>query len=479
MKKLTFVIALLIMATMLFTACDNSADSGNNDVTTPAASDTTTPAEQVEETTPAAVETERTLASNDGCEYVVMRSEYGDKMLTQASIDLKNALVDKFGKAAAPALNTDWIKGVGRGDHIETDTLEILIGDTNRVESEMVLKELSENTYAIKWVNKKLVIAGTDDYATKNAVAAFIEQCVNTAEGDALVLPLDLNITGKASIQKIEMAEGAEIRVMTFNILGGSIDTNNRKEDIIQTILDYLPDVVGFQESNKNCLNNIHTSAAIAKYYGINKSYHSNGSTANYTPILFLKSKYKLVEGGVEWNNSRYTGTNTKSMSWAVLERISDGKQFIVVNIHGSLWSASYTLPAGETHESMSAKAASAWKIDNAEQILAKIAELQTKYGNLPVFTTGDYNFNKTHKAYQTMQSTGFLSAQDKALSATPGASFHSNPGQSPNADGLAIDHIFYSPDSIDAIKHVICKRELDINASDHCPVYTDFAFKK
>ena len=86
MKKLAFVIALLIMAAMLFTACDSSSDGGDTTVTTPA--DTTTSAEQVEETTPAPVETERTLASKDGCDYVVMRSEYGEESLTQASVDL-------------------------------------------------------------------------------------------------------------------------------------------------------------------------------------------------------------------------------------------------------------------------------------------------------------------------------------------------------------------------------------------------------
>ncbi len=483
MKKLAFIIALLIMATMLFTACDDSSDGGNEDVTTPTADTTpaeTTPAETTPaETTPA--ETERTLASKEGCDYVIMRSEYGDDMLTTASVDIKNALVEKFGKAATPALKTDWEKGVGRDDHIETDTYEILIGDTNRVESEMALKDLPDNHYVIKWIDKKLVIVGSDDYATKNAVAAFIDQCIDPVQGDALVLPLDLNITGQASIQKIELAEGSEIRVMTFNILGSSDGYDDgRKEKIMQTILDYLPDVVGFQESNKTNLSTLHSSATIKKYYSINKNYHSNGSTANYTPILYLKSKYKQVEGGVEWNNSRYTGTNTKSMSWTVLERLSDGQQFIVVNIHGSLWSTNYKLPEGETHSSMSSKAGYEWKLDNAAQILAKVAELQDKYGKLPVFTTGDYNFNRTHAAYTKMQSTGLVSAQDTAKSATTShASYHNDVGTHPKAGGLAIDHIFYSPESLEAVKHVICMRELDINASDHCPVYTDFAFKK
>ena len=477
MKKLAFVIALLIMAAMLFTACDSSSDGGDTTVTTPA--DTTTPAEQVEETTPAPVETERTLASKDGCDYVVMRSEYGDESLTQASVDLKNALVEKFGKNAAPALKTDWDKNVARGDHIETDTYEILIGDTNRVESETVLKELSENQYAIKWVNKKLVIVGSDDYATKAAVNAFIDQCVKPAEGDALVLPLDLSISGKASIQKFELAEGADIRIMTYNIAGSTKEYADRKEHIFASIIDYLPDVIGFQEANKATHNDILRSSTIAKYYGMNKNTHGSTSTVNYTPILYLKAKYKQLEGGVEWLRSRYEGTNTKSLSWTVLERLSDGARFIVVNIHGSLWSTDYNPPSGETHATMQAKAAKEWKEDNARQILDKISEMRAKYGDIAVFTTGDYNFNSSHSAYQIMKSTGLGSSQEKAASVTKGASYHSAVGSAPSSDGLAIDHIFYDPNITEPIKHVICKRQIDLASSDHCPVYTDFKLNK
>lgn len=267
---------------------------------------------------------------------------------------------------------------------------------------------------------------------------------------------------------------------MTFNILGSGNGFNEgRKELIISTILDYLPDVIGFQESNKTDLNEVHLSKVISEYYNVNQKLHGGTSTANYTPILYLKSKYKQIEGGVEWNNSRYTRTNTKSLSWSVLERLSDGQRFIVINIHGSLWTDSYTLPEGETLESIKKKAGNEWKIDNANQVLAKISALQEKYGDIPAMTVGDYNFNKNHAAYKTMQSTGLSSAQDTARTATIShGSYHNSVGQMPAVGGLAIDHIFYSPDSIEAIKHVICMRPSDIKASDHCPVYCDIKFK-
>ena len=189
MKKLILVIALLMMAAVLLAACDSTADVGDTTDTTPADTtpadittpvDTTTPAEQAADTTPV-VKEERVLATKDGCEYPVLRSEFGDDMLTQASINLKNALVAKLGDNAVPVLNTDWIKGVRRGQYTSVEGNEILIGNTNRTESRDALAELGENEYVVRWSGEKLVIIGSSDYATNAAVDAFIEQCINSA----------------------------------------------------------------------------------------------------------------------------------------------------------------------------------------------------------------------------------------------------------------------------------------------------------
>lgn len=487
MKKLILVIALLMIAAVLLAACDSTADVGDTTDTTPADTtpadittpvDTTTPAEQAAETTPAVKEV-RVLATKDGCEYPVLYSEFGDDLVTQASVDLKNALVAKLGDSATPALNTDRLKGIRRGQYTSVEGKEILIGNTNRTESRDALAELGDNEYVIRWSGDKLVIIGSDDYTTKVAVDVFIEQCVNTAEGDKLALPLDLNIKGTATVQKIHLAEGSDIRVMTYNIAGSTKEADARRNHIITVVMDYLPDVIGFQESNKTCLNSIHHSEIISKYYSINKPSQGNGDTVNYTPILYLKSKYKQVESGIEWLRCRYEGTNTKSLSWTVLERLSDGTRFIVVNLHGSLWSADYVPPAGETHDTMYAKAAVEWKEDNARQMLEKISELRAKYGNIALFTTGDYNFDSTHSAYQIMKSTGLENSQEKAATATAGASYHNEIGSAPASDGRAIDHIFYDPNITAPIKHVICKRQADLASSDHCPVYTDFKLTK
>ena len=468
-KMMMFTAWLLIAATLFLCGCttgDGGAEDGT--VTTLADAEVSQSPDEV---------MDFVLATKEGSAFSITRSEYGNEIMTTASLNLKKAIEAKFGNA--PALKTDWEKDIPRNGYGEIAGKEILIGNTNRVESRDALAELEAESFTIKCMGEKLVIIGVDDYATKNAVDYFIENYVNTAGEDVLAIPADLNYVGHASIQKIEVAEGADLRIMTFNIAGSTKEYDDRKEHISTAIIDYLPDVVGIQEANKTCHSQILCTSVVGEYYAMNHPTHRNSSTVNYTPILYLKSKYKQVEGGVEWLNSRYKlNNNTKSLSWTVLERLSDGKRFIVVNMHGALWLETYKLPAGETHASMTEKASSEWKKDNAQQMIDKIAELQNKYGNIPAFTTGDYNFNSNHAAYRVMQSTGLKSAQDTAASAVKGASYHANAGEHPSAGGLAIDHIFYTPDTATPLVHCICKRSSDLAASDHCPVYTDFALQ-
>lgn len=480
MKKLIFWISVVLLAATLFTACGDAttpADTTtaqNESVDTPSDTTTATPVTTEDPNTP------RVIFDGVSCDYVVYRSEYCGDLVKDASVNFRNALRDNVSDTATKlvSLKTDFDKAAGRDGIIENDDKEILIGLTNRKESHDAHATLKEQEYVIKWVGNKLVIVGYDDYVTSQAVALFIDEYMSTKQ-DVFSLPGDIYITGTATIQKIALADGADLRVMTYNIAGDSKDYAERKDKMIQVILDYLPDVIGFQEAKAINHNDVLRSEEISEYYEINKKTHNPNTPMNYTPILYLKSKYKQLEGGVEWNNSRYTGTNTKSLSWTVLERISDGKQFMVVNIHGSLWDENYKLPAGETHASMKEKAAVEWKLDNMNQMLAKINELKAKYPGIAVLTTGDYNYNNTNPAYALMKSSGLGSAQDDATvsKTTSHGSYHSTVGTMPAANGLAIDHIFFSPETITVLTHCMGYREIDIQSSDHCPVYADIKF--
>ena len=415
------------------------------------------------------------IIDNKLSEYTLMRGDKSSQDVTDALVSINKAINAAYGVSLN--VKTDWAKGLSASDIVENDEKEILIGDCNRKETKEVLATLGDNQYAIRVVGKKLVIVGDSDYTTVNAVNEFISTYLKKS-GTTLSIPADTSITGKGGIQKVTLTAGADIRVMTFNILGTSENFAERKKYEVQAILDHLPDVIGFQEASPDTHTQVLFNTSVKKYYEINAKYHANNSTANYTPILFLKDKYKLIEGGVEFLRSRYERTNTKSLSWAVLEVKETGKRFIVANLHGALWvSNSYILPEGETDATMVAKAV-LWRVDNAKQMLEKIDELKAKYGDLPVVTTGDYNFTSSTDAYKTIIAGGLVSSQEKAsISATKGIKSTHAVGSAP-ASGSNIDHIFYNESGFSALKYVISTRPDDLKASDHCPVFADLKFK-
>ena len=76
----------------------------------------------------------------------------------------------------------------------EDSQQEILIGDTNRKESQQSLSYLSGDGYIIKVLNRKLVIAGTSDFWTAIALYEFQEKVLDNPQyriNNTLVIPLD------------------------------------------------------------------------------------------------------------------------------------------------------------------------------------------------------------------------------------------------------------------------------------------------
>lgn len=491
MKKLIHIIAALLCLVMLLSACDGTTTPGS-DSSTPDDSGSSSPADSSSSSGNSDTPSDSSSSSSgnsdtpggsntsggsdgllvkDGVSYYsIMRADDMEQTLLDAVVSFRTTLNSSY--KTTMDISTDWSRDNKNGAVVENDAREILIGATNRRESVDTLAELEKGQYVVKWVGVKLVILGYNDYATRDALKAFAAKYVSS--GNELYVPTDINITGSSSDPTDPPEGDADIRIMTYNLACSTKDLATRKNYIPESILSYMPDVVGCQECDKAVHTNALSSKELKKYYAINVQLHSNNKTYNYTPILYRKDLYTNVEAGVEFLDQRYMATNTKSLSWVVLERKSDGQRFIVINMHAAIWTSSYPIPDGETYDSMRVKAES-WRSDNARQMLEKITELQKKYGNIPVFTTGDYNCNKTAAAYTAMKATGLSSSGETAQKISSGASYHSDVGSKPAASGLPIDHIFYYAELSYAYVYYIGTTQTDLNASDHCPVYADF----
>ena len=126
-------------------------------------------------------------------EYTLVRNEYANAVEKDAASKLYTAIKDATG--ITMKITTDWNGSFNAP--APTDTLEILVGVTNRAESAEVLATLGENEYACVVKGKRLVIIGQCEEATAAAVDAFIAEVLGYSEQsgtyDVVNLPLPDN----------------------------------------------------------------------------------------------------------------------------------------------------------------------------------------------------------------------------------------------------------------------------------------------
>ena len=351
---------------------------------------------------------------------------------------------------------------------------EILIGKTNRAESQEVLSSLGEDEYAMRIVNGKIVIVGSSDIATKKAIEEFCSKyIVRIEKGRSFEMALDSKYSGFYD-GVVDLCKGSELRIMTLNVALDNYEPLKRRDHIINLVSKYDPDIFCLQECNAFMYSNL--IYQLKNDYGVAFEKHENSDIYIYTPILYRKGRVSLIEGGGEWLDSRYLGTNTKSLSYGVFELNSTKEKFSVISLHGAVLGNSYTGYEDWTKAELDALATK-WRADNVRQMLDVEKNLEKKYGSLPIMFAGDFNFAKNELPYQVITNAGLTEAELSAtVSRMPGYKTTHAVGENPATDArYSIDHIFYYPESIKAYAHYVgVKTEDELWASDHLMVYAD-----
>jgi hypothetical protein len=136
------------------------------------------------------------VLAGEGAEnpYAVVRSDdaHSGSKISMGAATLRKAINERFGGVA---ITTDW---TGAGGTPESD-YEILVGPTNRSESEEVIKDLGVNEFIIRMVGKKLVIVASSEAGITSAVNYFVETYVN-AQTTSLKIPETLNYKGEYTV---------------------------------------------------------------------------------------------------------------------------------------------------------------------------------------------------------------------------------------------------------------------------------------
>lgn len=285
----------------------------------------------------------------------------------------------------------------------------------------------------------------------------------------ALAMFMTVMVSGQWSVANAKTNKAAKLRWGTFNIrlqndgdeqagYGWSV----RKDRVADYIKENHLDVVGMQEVLRQQLEDLLERLPEYDYVGVGRT---DGATkGEYSPVFFLKKKFKVLEKGNFWLSE--TPDVPGSKGWdAALERIASyvklkdrktGKIFMAVNTHFD-------------HVGVTARR------ESAKLIMRKIQEI---VGEQPAVVTGDFNVTEDDEAYKTMTTNEFR--MNDAYHLTPNHTgtnytFH-NFCHIPPLKCNKIDFIFITP-TIRVSRTHIEEPNPEAMLSDHNPHWADLEF--
>ena len=269
------------------------------------------------------------------------------------------------------------------------------------------------------------------------------------------------------------LADGASIRIMSNNILADAT-LADRIPLLLETYLEYLPDVLCLQECNG--VGHAQLVKRLGEIY-INAVGNIGGTSETcYTPILFRKDLYSLAETGSLLYDQRWPLTNTKTLAWAVLREKATGKNFIIMNTHCAIITSSYDTVSVFGKVLDNNVEGAAWRADNARQIIETLEKLQSKYGkDVPVFLMGDMNAQVSSEAITKLKGAFSLCSEVATLSDMRNAGSWHSVGSPSTASG-PIDHMFTVGKAV-IRTHALIKDARARNSSDHFQLYCDISF--
>ncbi len=314
---------------------------------------------------------------------------------------------------------------------------EILVGQTNR--SQALPSELAR--FGCKVTSKAGVtqLGGVEPAAIALAADYFC---------DAFVLDSGSLAVNLADFQMDASETDMQMRVMTFNLQSWD-KTEVRTKNLCDQVVEYMPDIIGVQEATPSWLESLSKVLPGYTYVGLGREEIQN---TEYCAVFYNKQKFDLIETQTKWlsatpdvQGSKYPSSDyVRIMTWAVLERKLDGKQFVMANTHLD-WGA-------------------------LQQQTNVILDFMKQYQDVPVFLTGDFNMKTTHAAYKTLVNQGFVDLATITERFTGDVTY-----QSTQHFAEKIDYIMLrGSDATTVLQFRVCNEKLTGGVSDHYALFTD-----
>lgn len=356
---------------------------------------------------------------------------------------------------------------------------EILIGNTGRATAgEYYDKKLSKLPSSLDYVitvkDGCLIFAGGCDSV---AVAAVREFTRKQSEDS----PVELELSGElvrgvgdlSQYSVYPKTDGADVRLMSANVYFYKF-TDKRVGIMLDSFVMCSPDVLCLQEMSAQWHRGLDTELSAYGYaqvpFSPNPALGNLPPTANYTPIFYKKAIFNVVASGYEQFDSvkrRPDGdkSSSKSFTWSVFERRSDGLRFAVISTHLTWY--------GEPIQ------AEKYRVQDANELLEAVDMLERTYG-VPVAIMGDMNSGVGQDAYNTLRSSGMDTAVRLALK-TQDANYNTYHELDvyPAQNASMIDHVFVTKQNTTVNYYQTFVNSDVISGSDHTPTIADLTYKK
>lgn len=262
-------------------------------------------------------------------------------------------------------------------------------------------------------------------------------------------------------------ADGAELRLVCNNILCQKIKKDASRLDGLRLAYEnFGADVVTFQETDEKWHGE----------YGLDRTMRELGyelvplrNAGRWSYLLdendrnatfYNTSTLRLVECGYQrYECSSYLVPERPdcAYTWALLERISDAKRFIVISTH---------LISGANGDK---------RIESARELARFIAYLEQKY-RVPVLSCGDYNSGLRSDVYGVMTESLYSARDTAPVKNNLDYGTTNHVGKEPDKGGAVIDHCFYSTHGIIPHFYEVVVSEYSYSYSDHVPFVFDFS---
>lgn len=268
------------------------------------------------------------------------------------------------------------------------------------------------------------------------------------------------------------------MRLYNQNVWGGMPKTDgiaNRNQLVRSLIQDYRPDICTIQECSPDTTRKVEDALPLilSDVYGEACSHEAE---RNFNAIFYRKDQYLEIESGYHVYDGceGRPGGRSKAVTWAVLERIADGKRIGVACTH--FWFKHLS----EEDDLL--------RLQNAKELEKICRQMQERY-DVPVIVAGDFNNGKESllgdRPYQAMLQKGFADVRYSAADTTDCHTLHHYPTRNDKGEYAygdmpysTIDYIFlYRTEKLIAQKFQVDTSEKALCSSDHCPMIVDFSW--